>query len=154
MPLTPDQRKLVRVVTAIISEQGFALAGAGALMEHNLVDRVTADVDLFTNIVQDIGATAAGLAERLVADDFDVVITRSTPYFARLEIDSLDVDLAHNWRADPPGRVDIGPILSIRDAIAGKIEALFTRIEPRDVMDVAQLFDFYPVLSLCEPRMD
>lgn len=117
-------------------------------MEHELIDRFTADVDLFTNIDHDIGATAAELAERLIDSDFQVVIARSSPYFARLEIDQLDVDLAHNWRADPPGQSDIGPILSIRDAIAGKIEALFTRIENRDVVDVAQLLEFYSMTQM------
>lgn len=50
MPLTPEQRNLVRIVTGLIAERGFVLAGAGALIEHGFVDRFTADIDLFTNV--------------------------------------------------------------------------------------------------------
>lgn len=148
MPLSPEQRNLVRVVTAIIAERGFALAGAGALMEHGFVSRHTEDIDLFTNIQQDVGETAAALAERLSSEDFDVKVMRQTPHFARLSIDDLEVDLARNWRADPVDEAEIGPLLSVRDAIAGKVEALCTRLENRDVHDVGQLLDFYSMAQM------
>lgn len=144
----------MRVVTSLVAERGFVLAGAGALIEYGFVDRFTADIDLFTNVAQDIGATAAELAARLVDDEFDVVVVRATPHFARLAIDELEVDLAHNWRGDPPGRSEIGPILSVRDAIAGKIEALFTRLENRDVVDVAQLLEFYSMAEMAQWAKD
>lgn len=41
-------------------------------------------------------------------------------------VDELEVDLAHDWRADPPAVTDIGPVLSMSDAIAGKTVMLLT----------------------------
>lgn len=41
-------RHVTRVALAAVGDQGFALAGSGALREHGFVRRPTEDVDLFT----------------------------------------------------------------------------------------------------------
>lgn len=41
-------RHVTRVALAEVGDQGFALAGSGALREHGFVRRPTEDVDLFT----------------------------------------------------------------------------------------------------------
>ncbi len=63
--------------------------------------------------------------------------------FARLEVRDADqpdrpfkVELAANWRAQPPVLMDIGPVLHADDVVAGKMSALYTRAEPRDFLDV------------------
>ncbi|MCA1481616.1 hypothetical protein I6F37_42550, partial [Bradyrhizobium sp. NBAIM08] len=72
---------------------------------------------------------------------YTVELVRSFAQFARLRIikegaDVLDVDLALNWRADPPVRLSVGPVLSERDAIAGKLSAVYSRGEVRDFLDL------------------
>ncbi|HEX2804595.1 MAG TPA: nucleotidyl transferase AbiEii/AbiGii toxin family protein [Kineosporiaceae bacterium] len=46
------------------------------------------------------------------------------------------VELAANWRAQPPVVMDIGPVLHPDDVVAGKMSALYTRAGPRDFLDV------------------
>ncbi len=41
-----------------------------------------------------------------------------------------------NWRADPPVQMSVGPVLSERDAVAGKLSAVYSRGEVRDFLDL------------------
>jgi hypothetical protein len=45
--LTPLQVRLAGIVTALPKADGFALAGAGGLLVHGLIDRTTRDLDYF-----------------------------------------------------------------------------------------------------------
>jgi len=64
------------------------------------------------------------------------------PTFADLRVrdpitgESSDMQLGVNYREYPPARVDIGPVLDIRDAVAGKMSALWSRGEVRDYIDI------------------
>lgn len=46
-----------------------------------------------------------------------------------------DIDLGVDWRERPPVRLEIGPVLSVEDAVGNKIAALFSRAEARDYLD-------------------
>jgi hypothetical protein len=48
----------------------------------------------------------------------------------------LDVDFAINWRADPPVTLRVWAVLSERDAVAGKLSAVYSRGEVRDFLDL------------------
>ena len=50
------QDRLVRVGLGVLGDYGFALAGGYALQAHQLVDRLSEDVDMFTN-TQDLPAS-------------------------------------------------------------------------------------------------
>ncbi len=43
-----EQRVITQLLLAVLQDAGFALAGSGAIREHGLTSRRTADVDLFT----------------------------------------------------------------------------------------------------------
>jgi len=43
------QRRVASLALAVAQRQGFALAGGQALIAHGIVNRVTEDVDLFTD---------------------------------------------------------------------------------------------------------
>ena len=43
------QDRLVRIGLGVLGDYGFALAGGYALQAHQLVDRLSEDVDMFTN---------------------------------------------------------------------------------------------------------
>lgn len=47
-PTVEFQRTVARIILQRIEEYGFALAGAGAIREHGLLNRPTEDIDLFT----------------------------------------------------------------------------------------------------------
>lgn len=49
MPLDPSHARLVRIAAALPEARTLALAGGGAMLAHGIVDRLTKDVDLFTD---------------------------------------------------------------------------------------------------------
>jgi len=72
---------------------------------------------------------------------YQVTQTRTAEQFARLHITSVSkasviVDMGVDWRMNQPTPLDIGPVLSLEDAVGNKVAALFSRGEPRDYLDV------------------
>jgi hypothetical protein len=49
---------------------------------------------------------------------------------------TVDMDLAVDWRDREPVTLEIGPVLSIDDAVGSKVGALYSRTEARDYIDV------------------
>ena len=46
------QRELAKIILGSLAEDGFALAGSGAIREHGLINRPTQDLDLFVKKYQ------------------------------------------------------------------------------------------------------
>ena len=138
------QRRITELLLDAIGDAGFALAGAGAIRAHGLTTRPTEDVDLFavsTTSVDVFQAAIATSEAALVAHGYQVTRLRSFPLYARLQVEDsdgvlLDVDLGVNWREYPSVRFDVGPVLSVQDAVAGKMGATYSRGEVRDFLDV------------------
>jgi hypothetical protein len=135
------QREVARI--ALAGVDGFALAGSGAIREHGVIERPTEDVDLFTTS-QDVTAFSAAVDQvtaQLRGSGYRVEQTRRAAHFARLRVDSadglqLDLDLGVDWRQDDPVTLEVGPVLSLSDAVGNKVSALYSRGEPRDYLDV------------------
>ncbi|MEV0353405.1 nucleotidyl transferase AbiEii/AbiGii toxin family protein [Nonomuraea sp. NPDC050680] len=49
---------------------------------------------------------------------------------------SVKVEMGVDWRAHPPVRLEIGPVLHQDDAVGNKVAALYGRAEVRDFVDV------------------
>ena len=138
------QREVAALLLSVIGDEGFALAGAGAMREHALTDRPTEDIDLFgmpLTTVEEFASVVERAETTLTGAGYTVVRARSFAQFARLRlsddgVDVLQVDLALSWRAHPPVQLDVGPVLSERDAIAGKLSAVYSRGEVRDFLDL------------------
>lgn len=137
------QRELTRAALIALDGRAFALAGSGAIREHGIVDRATRDVDLFTNDLDPAAFDAAvdALAGDLARSGFDVDQVRRSQQFAQLRITtgdgrSVDMDLAVDWREREPVTLAVGPVLSLSDAVGSKLNALYTRAEARDYLDV------------------
>jgi hypothetical protein len=72
---------------------------------------------------------------------YEVTRSRVSDSFARFHLhgqghELLDVDFGINWRSDAPAAMTVGPVLSERDAIAGKLSAVYSRGEVRDFLDL------------------
>lgn len=140
---TELQRDVARIALAAIRQSGFALAGSGAIREHGVIDRPTEDIDLFTTM-QHAGQFATAVDEVLAdlrANGYRAEPTQRYAQFARLHVRTvdgaeLDVDLGIDWRAQEPVALDIGPVLSLADAVGNKVAAVYSRGEPRDYLDV------------------
>lgn len=147
------QRQLIACALEVLADADFALAGSGAIREHGMTQRPTNDIDLFTVMQASTRFPHAvdSLIEHLTANNYDVTVERRTPTFAQLSVTPpheppLSVDLAIDWRAHTPVRLDIGPVLTLEDAIGNKLSALYSRSYPRDYLDVDR-----DSLRACQP---
>lgn len=116
---------------------------SGAIREHGLISRPTEDVDLFTTSqdITEFTDAADEVIAQLRGSGFQVEQIRRAPQYARLHVATtdgirLDVDLGVDWRQDDPVLLDVGPLLSLIDAVGNKVSALYSRGEARDYLDV------------------
>ena len=137
------QREITRAALIALDGRGFALAGSGAIREHGIVDRPTRDVDLFTNDLDPAAFESAvdQLTSELRGAGHTVDELRRAPQFAQLQIrtesgQSVDMDLAVDWRELEPVALSVGPVLSLEDAVGSKVGALYSRAAERDFLDV------------------
>lgn len=137
-------RRLARIGLDATADYGFVLAGGYAIAANGIGSRPSEDVDLFTNIrdPQRFAEAAAQLRSALAGAGFEVADQRVRPTFVDLlvtdptsgEVAALQLGL--DFRRFPPTVLDVGPVLDLRDAVAGKMSALWSRGEARDYIDV------------------
>ncbi|ROQ54876.1 nucleotidyltransferase AbiEii toxin of type IV toxin-antitoxin system [Rathayibacter sp. PhB152] len=137
------QRLVTRLLLTMLDGASFALAGSGAIREHGITDRPTEDIDLFTSNTDTraFGQAVDRVLDGLRAASFIVAESRRSAQFARLHVETpsgerIDVDLGMDWREDDPVLLQIGPVLSVDDAVGNKVSALYSRAEARDFLDV------------------
>jgi Nucleotidyl transferase AbiEii toxin, Type IV TA system len=150
MPLDKLQRKIAAIALRAGQRNGLALGGAGALIEHGIIHRPTQDLDLVTNLETGV-ADAAGPVQAALHEAGLGVVRRGSsladlfPGFTETLID-LDVtspggqtvvELVYFDRALSTVTTDIGPVVHIEDALAGKVCALAGRAAERDYIDTA-----------------
>ncbi|SHN35263.1 nucleotidyl transferase AbiEii/AbiGii toxin family protein [Actinacidiphila paucisporea] len=135
--------RLTRLALAAAAGDGFVLAGGYAVQAHGILNRVSDDVDLFTDQgdPQRFDAAVNVVRDAYTADGLTVEVMRSGDSFARLLVTDEDgretkVEMGYDWRAEPPVMMDIGPVLHPDDAVANKVSALYSRAEARDYVDV------------------
>ena len=128
--------------------------GRCAVRAHGILERPSEDDDLFTALA------AAGQFPYAVrtaitafaADGLDADVLVENPGFARLTVTDPEsgraskVELGIDWRQHPPTTLAIGPVLARDDAVANKVNALYSRGQARDYIDVdaAVLSGGYP----------
>ena len=102
------------------------------------------DVDLFTDGFDPIRFAEALEQLRAAFADAGLQVEDKTigTTFADLNVTDLvtgehsAIQLGANYREFPPTRVALGPVLDVRDAVAGKMSALWSRGEVRDFIDI------------------
>jgi hypothetical protein len=135
--------RLALVALRAGSDLGFALAGGYAVQAHGFLTRPSEDVDLFTSAERTdfrdgVTAIKSAYEENGIAVRVDVC----SDHFARLWVtdthsgQSGKVELAADIRSKAPVTMSIGPVVHVDDVAGGKMEALFTRAEARDFIDV------------------
>lgn len=142
--MDPFHERLARVGLAALAEYGFALAGGYAVQAHGILDRPSEDIDLFTTLASEARFAEAVrvAAAAFAADGLSVEVLVENPGFARLLVidasggRSSKVELGIDWRQYPPTTLDIGPVLARDDAVANKVNALYSRGQARDYVDV------------------
>lgn len=142
------QRELAQLALDAIGVDGFALAGSGAIREHGIIDRSTEDVDLFgvferTPSQDDFSRSASCLERALNDAGLSFSLRREAPFFRSYDVVKGDlvigIDLALDYRTEPPAHLSVGPTLSLKDAVASKVAAIFSRGEARDFLDLDKI---------------
>ena len=142
--MNPLQTRLATLGLQALADHGFVLAGGYALQCHGFGDRESDDIDLFTDDL-DPNRFAEAVDELTAAyrgAGFEVEIARRAPVFARLVAgEAVKIDLGVDHRQQPPVAMPIGLVLSEADSIGSKVGAVYSRLEPRDFIDVQFVLD-------------
>lgn len=143
MALTDAQRAVTTSGLLAAREFGFALAGAGALIEHGIASRRTDDADWFSTMenADSFGAAVDAVTARLERDGFILKPIKRAKTFFKFGVTSPDgeiveVDMSLDWRRYKPAEIAIGPVLNIQDAAAAKVATIYSRGEARDFIDL------------------
>ncbi|MGH3765908.1 MAG: nucleotidyl transferase AbiEii/AbiGii toxin family protein [Pseudonocardiaceae bacterium] len=81
MPLDPLHAKVLQIAAALPESRTVALAGGGAMLAHGIVNRVTKDVDLFTDRdAQEAVRIATALRAALLAANFRIEPAARPPH--------------------------------------------------------------------------
>jgi Nucleotidyl transferase AbiEii toxin, Type IV TA system len=135
--------RLAHVALRAASDLGFALAGGYAVQAHGFLTRPSEDVDLFTSAERtDFRDGVATIKSAYEQNGLTVRTDVCSDHFARLWVtdthsrESGKVELAADIRSKAPVTMSIGPVVHVDDVAGGKMEALFTRAEARDFIDI------------------
>jgi hypothetical protein len=153
--LDPLHEQIARIAFTLPEAGQVALAGGGAMLAHDLVDRPTQDVDLFTPDAAEVTRLTDALAVALRTEGAQVRVDRRGPGFTRLAVTVADgrtvvVEVAHDARIREAVALSFGRVLHPDEVAADKTLALFGRAAARDLVDVAALSKRYPLERLCE----
>lgn len=151
MPLDPLHVRVIGIAVALPEARTAALAGGGAMLAHGIVDRVTKDIDLFTDRDADeairiiaalrVAVLAVGLrvepAPRPPHENRFVAVDPTTGESVQVEV------FPDGGRLHDPVHLAVGPVLHQDDLAADKTLAMWGRGEPRDYLDVSALLQRY-----------
>ena len=161
MPVGRLHGQVAAIALRAAARHGFALGGGNALMAYGVVDRFTADVDLFTDKEASVAAAAEAVESALReagfgtergkrADGLDDIFYGLGEGMAEWIVtapggEQMMLQMAYFDRARRPVIMEFGPVLDLEDVVGGKVCALASRVEPRDYVDTAAALDRYTV---------
>jgi len=159
------QRVATGIALSVLGDDGFILAGGQALAEHGVIARMSEDVDLFAlyrrHTPETFAASVDKMKSALEAAGYMVEVTRQYQAFASLTVEQGDttvvMDLGLDWWEDQPAVVDVGPVMSLKDSVASKLLAVYSRGYARDYLDAYSIigsgrFTSRQLIDLCRRR--
>jgi hypothetical protein len=166
MPVSDLHRELAAIALGAAGRYGFALAGGNALIAHGVVNRFTADVDLFTDEEAGVAAAAEAVEAALTAAGFQAERRDKAGGLADIFPDiggglaewivtaptgeQTMLQMAYFERDHRPVAMDIGPVLSLEDVLGSKVCALvlLTELPTRTLHILGQVSD--PVTTVLD----
>ena len=128
----------VELVRSIQRQSACRLAGGAALSGVHLKHRLSQDLDLFFEKLEDLRDTVRILPE-IATPAIPLSVVRDAKSHVRIASTGFTVDFVYEPMApiDPPERTDEGVLVdSLTDLRASKLACLLERSEPRDLVDV------------------
>ena len=166
MPVSDLHREVTAVALRAASRHGFALGGGNALIAHGVIDRITQDVDLFTDEEHGVEAAAGAVEAALQAAGFEAEREDKTAGLSDVFEgmgegladwtitapggEQMMLQMAYFDRASRPVVMEFGPVLALEDVVGGKVCALASRAVPRDYLDTAAALERYTVAELID----
>lgn len=89
MSLSDLQRRVAELVFSLAEAEGFSLAGGGALIEHDVVDRTTRDLDCFGPSRDAVDRLWPAIRDRLLAEGLEVRVRQADHGFAKLTVTDI-----------------------------------------------------------------
>jgi Nucleotidyl transferase AbiEii toxin, Type IV TA system len=157
MPVPDLHRTIAAIALSAAAQYGFALGGGNALLVHGIGDRLTDDVDLFTDQQDGVARAADSVEVALRSSGFTADRRDSTgdsaDFSSRQGEWLLTADdgqrtklrMAYYYRHNPPVQRAVGPVLDVEDAVGSKVCALAGRVATRDYIDTAAALQRYTV---------
>jgi hypothetical protein len=164
MPILDLHRKIAAIALGVAARHGFALGGGNALLVHGIVNRLTEDIDLFTDQEDGVARAAdsvefalcsAGFtAERRdktggLADIFEGMGEQMAEWLLTTDDnEQTTLQMAYIERHNPPVQRAVGPVLDLEDVVGSKVCALAGRVATRDYIDTAAAMRRFTVEQL------
>ena len=145
MSLSEFQQRVATLVFSLAEAEGFALAGGGALIAHEVVDRTTRDLDCFGPTRVAVDRLWPAIRDRLLSEGLEVDVHQSDHGFAKMSVadpatrESTQVDVGFDPAMHAAIAMPIGSVRALDDLAGDKLLALFGRAAPRDFVDVHAL---------------
>jgi hypothetical protein len=138
--MNPDHEAAARIALSTIRDQGFALAGGQAFNLHGFGSRPSKDVDLHTDRQTDFGQALGRLQAAFAEQGYQVEVSRQSPEFVELQLTkdgrTTQLELGRNYRSGPTIETDVGPMISVEDAVGSKVGSVYEQVEAKDYIDV------------------
>jgi predicted nucleotidyltransferase component of viral defense system len=135
-------RRLLQDVLEIGNSLPLVITGGYAVQAHQLVDRLSRDIDVATNSGIPMEDIAADIASGLTARGWDIRVIAVDPRSARMMAtdpatgEQCELDILREVFSQPPAITPYGPVLALYDVIGTKVRALEGRGLPRDLIDI------------------
>lgn len=145
MSLSELQQRVASLVFSLAEADGFALAGGGVLIAHEVVDRTTRDLDCFGPTREAVDRLWPAIRDRLLGAGLNVDVRQSDHGFATMSVtdpttgETTQVDVGFDPATQAPVAMSIGSVRALEDLAGDKLLALFGRAAPRDFVDVHAL---------------
>lgn len=147
--LTDFQVRVARVFFELPESDGFLVAGGAALIAHDLVNRPTRDLDLFSSPRKTVSDTVIAFESAAAAQGWKVRRVHDHDQFVRLLVagpEDLIVDIGVDAAPQrTPTMCMLGPSYDPLELAGRKLLALFDRAEARDFTDTHALINLYGV---------
>lgn len=143
--LTPFQRQVAQLIGQALQPFGFALGGGQALQAHKIVDRLSRDLDNYTESMdpQIYENAEHAVVAAIAGHGYTTQVMLRDSWFRQIIVtdpatnEDVGVDLGYDHRKNSPVFITgIGPVLDIHDVVTGKVRALVDRRAERDYMDI------------------
>ena len=154
MPLSPLQERIAVLIAKELEGTSVVLAGGASLVATGIVDRTTRDLDYFGTPEANPSELLKTIVPTLEAVGLTVEVISAETTFARLIVEDgnerTEIDFGIDARLFDIRETEIGPALATREAAVDKVLAIFGRTEPRDLVDLDSLLNFFSIETLFE----